>query len=235
MNFRALEFEPESKSSRRQRAMNWSASMKLDRGQIAYPSLPEPLTDVKLEAHADHNRLVIEKLSGKCGLASVVLAVDRAGWGENAPLGLALKVSGLNIDERMGAGLPEPYSRIWERFRPIGPVDAKVDVSFDGEKWRPVVIAQCKGMSITDMEKFPYTLEQTTGRVEYHPAEKGSADRLKLDLTGFGAGRPIKVEAELRQLSHPDPDGAATTATGVAAAGLPANADGTRPDIAALV
>ena len=74
-------------------------------------------------------------------------------------------------------------------------------MTFDGQKWLPVLTADCRGISLTDAEKFPYTLEQTTGRVEYHPAQKGSADRLRLDLTGIGGGRPIKVEVDLTHIA----------------------------------
>ena len=80
----------------------------------------------------------------------------------------------------------------------------------------PLFTADCRGISLTDAEKFPYTLEQTTGRVEYQPAQKGSPDRLRLDLTGVGGGRPIKVEVDLTHFAHGEPEGV-TTGTGVAA------------------
>ena len=167
-------------------AVGWSASMKLDRGRIAHPGLPDALTDVAFVGHADPTHLVVERFVGKCGSASLGVAFERAGWSENAPLGLSAKVVGFTIDERFRAGLPETYARIWDRFRPKGLVDAEVRMSFDGEKWVPVLTADCRGISLTDAEKFPYTLEQTTGRVEYQPAQKGAADRLRLDLTGVG-------------------------------------------------
>jgi hypothetical protein len=199
-------------------AMGWSGSMKLDRGRIAHPALPDALTDVTFVGHADRNHVVVERLMGKCGLASLGVAFERAGWSESAPLALSAKVVGFTIDERFRAGLPETYARIWDRFRPTGIVDAEVRMTFDGEKWLPVFTADCRGISLTDAEKFPYTLQQTTGRVEYHPAQKGSADRLQLDLTGVGGGRPIKVEVDLTHIAHGEPEGV-TTGTGVAADG----------------
>lgn len=197
-------------------AVSWSSSIKLDRGRVGYALLPEALTDVVLVGHADPTRLVVERFTAKCGSANVAVALNREGWTENAPFGLAAKVVGLSIDERFRAGLPESYARIWDRFKPKGMVDAEVRLSFDGEKWLPVFTADCRGISLTDAEKFPYPLEQTTGRVEYHPAEKGSADRLRLDLTGVGGGRPIKVEADLTHVAHTEPQGV-ITGTGVAA------------------
>ncbi len=199
-------------------AIGWSASMRLDRGRIAHPLLPDPLTDVSLLGRADSQHLLVERLSGKCGSAIVVAALDRSGWTDNAPLGLSAKVAGLRIDDRLRTALPESYARMWDRFKPAGLVDAEVKITFDGEKWRPVLIADCRGLSLTDVEKFNYPLEQTTGRVEYQPAENGGTDRLRMNLTGIGGGQPIKVQAELTHVVRTEPEGI-TTATGVAAAG----------------
>ncbi len=198
-------------------AIGWSASFKVDRGRVQHPMLPEALADVGFAGHADPNHLVVDHLIGKCGSATISAAIDRAGWSEGAPLGLAVKVVGLTVDERFQAGLPETYARIWDRFKPKGLIDAEARLSFDGEKWRPVLAADCRGISLTDAEKFPYMLEQTTGRVEYHPAEPGRADRLTLDLTGVGGGRPVKVEVDLTNLARPEAEGI-TTGTGVASA-----------------
>lgn len=198
--------------------VGWSASMKMERGRIAHPMLPEPLTDVTLVGSAQPNHVVIKSLNGKCGTAAVAVAIDRAGCSENAPLGLAAKVVSFTIDERFRAGLPEVFGKIWDRFQPKGLVDADVRVTFDGEKWRPIVTADCRGISLTDAEKFPYVLQQTTGRVEYRPMENGQPDHLSLNLTGIGGGRPVKVEVELSHLARSQPDGV-TTGTGVAAGG----------------
>ena len=86
-------------------AIGWSGSMKLDRGRIAYSALPDALTDVAFVGHADPTHLVVERLMGKCGSASLGVAFERAGWSENAPLALSAKVVGLTIDERFRAGI----------------------------------------------------------------------------------------------------------------------------------
>ncbi len=199
-------------------AVGWSGSMKLDRGRIAHSALPDALTDVVIVGHADPNHLVVDRLTGKCGSANLGIAFERAGWTDTAPMGLSGKVVGFTIDERFRAGLPESFARIWDRFQPKGIVDAEVRMSFDGQKWAPVVTADCRGITLTDAEKFPYMLEQTTGRVEYHPEKEGSADRLRLDLTGIGGGRPVKVDVDLTHLARGEPEGV-TTGTGVATDG----------------
>jgi hypothetical protein len=205
-------------------AVDWSTSIKVDRGRIAHPMLPDVLTDVSLVGRADANQLFIEQLDGRCGSAIVKAAINRAGWSEKAPLGLSVNVVGLMVDDRLRAALPAPYLLIWDRFKPAGLIDGEVRVTFDGKKWRPVLAANCHGISLTDAEKFPYTLQQTTGRVEYHPAENGRDDRLTLNLTGFGGGQPVKVEAELKHLAHAEVEEGVTTGIGVASADLPQGA-----------
>ncbi|HEX5471006.1 MAG TPA: hypothetical protein VFW73_03925, partial [Lacipirellulaceae bacterium] len=204
-------------------AVNWSAAIKVDRGRVSHPLLPEALTDVSLTCRADPHRLFVEQLVGKFGSATVAAALDRAGWTNNAPLGLSAKVVGLTIDGRYRPLFPESGARIWDRFKPTGIVDAEVRLTFDGENWRPVLTANCQGISLTDAEKFPYPLEQTTGRVEYRGAEPGGTDHLHLDLTGVGGGRPIKVEAELTHVAHQDAEDELTTGTGVASTAVPKN------------
>ncbi len=199
----------------------WSASIKVDRGRVSYPLLPEAVTDVSLTCQADPHRLFIPQIIGKFGAATVAAAIDRAGWSNNAPLGLSAKVVGLTIDGRYRPMLPASCVRIWDRFKPTGIVDAEVHLTFDGQRWRPVVSANCQGISLTDAEKFPYQLEQTTGRFEYRGAEPGGTDHLHLDLTGIGGGRPVKVEAELTHVAHRNTEDDIPTGTGVASSAVP--------------
>ncbi len=88
-------------------------------------------------------------------------------------------------------------------------MDADVRLTYDGTDWKPSVTATCRGISLTDTQKFPYWVEQTTGQVTYHPAANGKADELHLDLTGIGGGRPIKIEADLSHLTPGEPLGPA--------------------------
>jgi hypothetical protein len=62
---------------------------------------------------------------------------------------------------------------------------------------------------LTDAAKFPYVLEQTTGQVDYGPADAAGPDQLRLNLAGMGAGRPVKIAAELTHVAllQPAPEG----------------------------
>lgn len=190
--------------------LGWSTAFKVERGRLTHSMLPDPLTDVAFKGSADPQKLTIERLDAKCGPASVALALNRSGWSANARLAMSAKIDGLSLTDRLQTTLPESYARVWKRFRPIGTVDADLRVTFDGQTWKPVLATTCRGISLTDTAKFPYVLEQTTGQVVYRPAENGGTDQLRLDLTGIGGGRPVKVEAELTHLAPAEPQGIPT-------------------------
>ncbi len=187
-------------------ALNWFATAKIDRGRIAHPMLPVPLTDLVCACRADARRLLVEHLTATCGPGRMVLAGERATWAKNAPLALAAQFIGLPLNDDLRRLLPEPCARVWQRFQPAGTIDAEIRVTFDGRVWRPQLTADCRAVSLTDAEKFPYRLEQTTGRVEYLPAQADRADSLRLDLTGVGGGRPVRLAAELSHLVRSEPE-----------------------------
>lgn len=198
-----------------QSPLGWSASFTVEHGKLAHTSIPEPITDITLQGTADPQRLAIQRLDAKYGPATIVMALNRSGWAASAPLAMTAKVVGLPLTEKLETTLPESQARIWKRFRPIGDVDADVRLTFDGESWKPFVTANCRGISLTDTEKFAYPLEQTTGQVVYRAAEKGAPDQLTLDLTGVGGGRPVKIAVQLSHLAPEAPQGP-TVSEGVA-------------------
>jgi hypothetical protein len=100
--------------------LRWSARFKMDRGRFAHRTLPDPLTDMTIVGQADPQRLVIERMSCKCGAASIALAANRAGWDANAKLAMSARVIGFPLTERLETALPESHARTWKRFRPIG-------------------------------------------------------------------------------------------------------------------
>ena len=196
----------------------WSAKFNVDRGRLRYPTLPDPLTEVSLSGQADPKKLSIDRMVAKCGPANLTLAMNRAGWSSDAPLAVSAKVVGFVLTDKLQTTLPESYARIWQRFRPMGPVDADVQLTYDGEDWKPTVRANCRGISLTDADKFPYVVEQTSGEVSYQSAANGKPDQLRLNLTGYGANRPVKIDVALSHLAPAEPQGPAM-GEGVASAG----------------
>jgi hypothetical protein len=178
----------------------WSSEVKISRGRLEDERLPQPLTDLTLDVQADRQRLLVRGMTARCGAASVVMACDRRGWSAGAPLAARISVRDFTLDGDLPRFLPASFAPAWRRFQPEGKVDAELQLMFNGHSWRPHVVIDCRSISLTDSERFPYRVGQTAGRVTYAPAEGGESDRLSLDLTGVGGGGPIQIKAELRML-----------------------------------
>ncbi|MCC7476283.1 MAG: hypothetical protein IT425_12880 [Pirellulales bacterium] len=187
--------------------LRWSAAFSVDRGKLTHPNLPEPMTEISVAGSADAAQLSIQRLSARFGAAQIALALNRKGWGSDAPLAASARVVGYQLTEKLEQTLPESKARIWKRFRPLGPVDVELQLTFDGSHWKPAATARCRGISLTDMAKFPYVVGQTHGTVTYSSATGDQADRLRLELVGVGAGRPIHIEADLTHLTPGEPTG----------------------------
>ena len=183
--------------------LTWSADLSLARGRLGHAMLPQPLTELTSAIQADQSQLVVKQLAGKLGSADVVLACNRTGWSARAPLGLSGKIVGLAVDAEIQAALPERVQRLWQRFQPQGIVDAEVQATFDGKEWRPELTAHCRGLLLTDAEKFPYPVEGATGTVSLNRSPTTGASHLQLSLVGLAGGRPIRIAAELERLSMP--------------------------------
>ena len=183
--------------------LGWSAQARIQRGQIHLPSVPQPITEIAMIVQADRTHLAIKELTAKWGASTIVAACNRSGWSADAPVGLSVRLSNLAMARELAALLPAQCAQLWTRFEPVGLVDVDVRATFDGQTWQPKITADCRNLSLTDNEKFPYRVENATGRVEYAAAARGEADRLKLDLTGAGN---VQIKAELTHLTTPPPD-----------------------------
>jgi hypothetical protein len=181
----------------------WRVDATLDGGRVASPSLPRPITDIVARMVATSERLAIHELSARWGKAQVALACNRTGWSPDAPLGLAVRVQGLEVDRSIAALVPAPAARIWSRFDPTGTIDGTLKLTFHDGKWQPNVTATCRNVSITDHERFPYRVTNAAGRIEYKPAHRGEPDRLLLELNGAGPGTPVSIKSELAHLTTP--------------------------------
>jgi hypothetical protein len=205
--------------------ITWSATAGIDGGRIAHSLLPEPLSDISATVTADANGLCVQSLRGTYGRASVVLACNRASWGNKAPLSLSARVGDLALDERLRSMLPQSIAKVWQRFEPAGTIDAEFQMTFDGQSWCPHIVATCRDVSLTDIDKFPYRLERATGVVTYRAASAVEPDRLQIDLTAIGGGRPVRVDADLTHVARKEVEGEAV------ASGVAANSDAANPNL----
>jgi hypothetical protein len=191
--------------------LGWSADATLSRGRLDYPTLPQPLTDLAFQVQSDAQHLSIKQLTGRLGVAEVSLALERNGWKSTSPFSLAGRIGGLAVDEHLRTAFPPPLSQILERFQPAGMVNVDAKVVFDGRRLRPDIAVQCRGIALTDAEKFPYPVEQATGIVHVFPATEGDGAAVHLDLDAQGNGQPIHIRADVVNVRMPTPSLATAT------------------------
>ena len=183
-----------------QQPLHYESQFALDQGTFDHPTLPRPLTDLSLHGRYDGNRLMVEKLTGKCGTAQLRLACNRVGWGDHAPLGLHAQMTGLPLDTTLLEILPEKFLPLWTRYAPSGHIDADLKLTFNGKNWFPQLTVVCQGVSFTENKHFPYPLKQGTGTIFFQRSASDPSGRLKLDLIASGHGRPIRIAGEFTDL-----------------------------------
>jgi hypothetical protein len=184
--------------------VGWSAQGRIQQGHLKHARIPQPMTGVAFVVQADRERLSIEDLTANWGTTRLAAKLNRQGWTGAAPLAVALRLNELEVNQELVPLLPERLARLWARFEPTGRINAALQLTFDGHEWRPQQItADCRGISLTDTEKFPYRVEQAVGRVEYWPADRGAPDRFHLDLAGEGG---VHITAQLSHLTTPAAD-----------------------------
>ena len=135
-------------------------------------------------------KLVVKQLTGKVGAADFVLACNRQGWAANAPLGLAGRISGLAVNADLQAALPARLEQLWQRFRPQWNRRRRSASSPSTvSEWRPELTAHCRGLSLTDAEKFPYPIDRRHRHRLAHSFASHRRDAARPRPGGHG-GRP---------------------------------------------
>ncbi len=162
--------------------------------------LPHPLTDIQIKFTADNGGVVIDKLTARCNQATLKMSLRHSGFGANNPMWLHAEVKQLELDRQLLGVLPEVLQEQWQKYRPIGVIDADLTLEFDGRAWRPEVSEASisfSNMSFTHY-KFPYRVDHGKGSLEL------KNDLLTLDVTAYSGSQPVRMKAEVkRPLSGP--------------------------------
>jgi hypothetical protein len=138
----------------------------------------------------DNGGYTIEDFAARSAQASLRMACRASGFGPTSPLALSAEVRQLDLDRALQNILPPGLHEQWYKYLPAGELDADVQLSFDGQAWRPEIAVRCLNVSFTH-HKFPYRLEHGKGTLDV----KG--DRLQMSLTAYAGSRPVRVTADV--------------------------------------
>jgi hypothetical protein len=190
------------------RPWEFEVTGQLFRGRIDDPRLPHPLTEIRATVHVDNQGFAIRELKAKSNQATLSLACQ-GGLQPASPITIEAEVNQLPLDEQLLASLPGNLQIEWQKLRPEGIVDAKVNLRYDGRAWQPEVTIQCQNVSFAHY-KFPYRLEHGRGTLELKD------DRLRMNLSTFSENQLVQIVGELR-----NPTSGPTGWTHVTSAELP--------------
>jgi len=194
MNF-GLAYDPKAETP-----LRFQTAGQLVGGRINDLRLPHPLTDMRIKFRADNSGLVIDDLTARCNQATLRMSCRRAGFDAGSPMALTAEIRQLQLDRQLLGILPERLQDQWQKYRPIGEIDADLKLEFDGQNWRPEVSEvslHCLNVSFTHY-KFPYRVDHGKGSLEL------KNDRLTLNITAYSGSQPVRMTAEVtRPLNGP--------------------------------
>jgi hypothetical protein len=171
----------------------YSVAGRLARGRIDDPRLPHPLTDVRASVRLDNDGFVIDEFTGRSNQATLHLSAHGKPPGPGQPLALEAKIRQFELDRQLLEALPEKLQDQWYKYRPEGKVDADVNLSYDGQRWRPRLTIGSENISFAH-HKFPYRLEHGKGTLTLED------DVLRVTLAAYTGNQLVSVKAEVQ---HP--------------------------------
>lgn len=169
----------------------------LKNASFCYQSFPYAVGEAEGELKITPRRITIPNLRGRHGNASVVISgtVELGGETSRPPAyDLAIRATGLSLDEEFHDALPEHLQTIWRNLSPSGLADADIAIRRGTKEsspdWRITVQARDASLLYRD---FPYPLRHIRGLAICTPG------RVRLKNMRAGEGETeIAVSGELR-------------------------------------
>lgn len=177
--------------------LRFQVAGQLLRGRINDVRLPNPLTDMRIVFRADNAGVVIDDLTARCNQATLRMSCRCAGFDAKGPKSIQAEIRQLELDRQLLGILPEQLQNQWQKYRPIGKIDADMKLEYDGQTWRPELSIRCLDVSFTHY-KFPYRVDHGKGSLELKD------DLLALSITAMSGDQPVRMTAEVaRPLNGP--------------------------------
>ena len=157
--------------------------------------LPYPWTNVRANIRADNQGLLIENLFAQGNRSTLWVSMARHTFGRDIPDYIKAKVTQFTLDQRLRAFLPESTKTLWDKYRPLGEIDAQVELFTDGRRLdmqRSRATINCRDMAIV-YHKFPYPLDHGEGTL------KVEHNVLSVEMVAQAANRPVWMKGQIRQ------------------------------------
>ena len=172
------------------------ATLTFDEGRLEHPRLPRPLTDLSCEIRIQGDSTFVDGLRCNCGSSGLALQMERRGWQATAPLSLSARAENFSLDQKLFQALPSVLQAEWVKYKPTGVVDADLQLTFDGQEWRPLATLTGRNLEF-ESEKFPYRVSDGSGTLSFAPRTATQPAVVSIDLVGYGGGQPLRFSGQV--------------------------------------
>jgi hypothetical protein len=184
-------FDPSAAPTNR---LHYQAHARLREGVWECPKLPFPLNDVSAQVSLEDDVMTIKDAQGSNGRTSVrakgTLTLSDPKQG---PLNLSVKLTDLELDQRLRKHTPPEHDELWDAFKPSGKVDALLNVVRHrvGEPVDLSATVDCRDFA-GEYRHFRYPLDHLTGQI------KLEKKLLTVDLKTLSVGgRPLRIKGKI--------------------------------------
>lgn len=167
-------------------------------GQWAHPKLSYPLTGISAKVFADSQVMKISDGRANYGHTTMAFSADLEGYSGH-PRGTArVSAQKLLFDRELADLLPPALHNVWEKYRPVGLIDAEVELQGDGSRWHPQGELFCQDVSIL-AQRFPYPVDHLRGHVTLGTSDTGEPRIEFHKLQGIVANRSIEIDGKIQR------------------------------------
>lgn len=180
--------------------LRFDVSGRLAQGRIDDPRLPRGLTDIAAAVKLSNAGYAIDDLTARGGDGTLRMSCRQWGFAPGSPMTITAQMNQLEVDRALFGVLPPGLQTIWDHYYPSGTIDATMRFDYDGRSWRPRVSVRCLNVAFTH-HKFPFRMTRGRGTIEL------TNESLKLAMTAYGSGYPVRLAAEVSNPLSPEPTG----------------------------
>jgi hypothetical protein len=178
-------------------AAPWSHDVRVQlvQGKLDHPRLPQPLDQLDVKVRCLEGRVILEDLTARAGPTRVRLTGKASAPDAAADLDGHLHVEHMAVTPRLFACLPANLQDFERDYHPSGSADVDFTFRRRAGRWTRHCVIRPDNMACR-CEKFPYPAERGTGTIEHdHDPDRGF-EEIRVDLSGYAGGRPIRVRGK---------------------------------------
>jgi hypothetical protein len=187
-----ISFHPESPQPWRHKIR-----CQLTGGKLRHARIPFPLEDLDAAVRCVDGQVTLEHLTARSGATHFRLSGKASACHLDAEsVEGRLQVDHLPITKELFAALPKRVQEIDEDYAPQGTCNLDIGFSCRGGQWQEHCTIRPENMAAV-CAKFPYRLENISGRIEQELDPARSLDHLTVDLTGYAGSQPVFINGHV--------------------------------------